>query len=595
MPGRSVFWRLVEECLRWRGRLAVLVASLVAMAAARLYLTWLVKRWSDALLGPGEADLGGVLALASFVTAFIVVCVFVSQYLMSGINFRLVEALRGRAQARLMSLGAAALRRRHSGDLLSRVFNDAAALQGFARDVLKRLLGEGIVLAGSIAMMFYLDWRLAFAAAVMVPMVALILAPLGRSIRRAGARAQGALGDLTVLLEEQLRGFTTIKGYQTEDAERRRFADRNADYRSRALSGELWSSLLLAGVWMITGVGLLAILWFGGREVALGVLTPGGLLAFCLYAVQTIEPLRHLGEVHTILQRGLAAADRLYEIIDDVEVEEPALPERENPPSVLRAGGAEIAFERVSFAYGDRSVLDGFDLRVGAGETVALVAASGAGKSTVAGLLVRHLAPESGRISLDGVDLRTLPLADLRRIVCVVEQEPFLFSDTLRANVRYGTPSASLDDVDEALRLAGLDGFVRSLPQGLDESIVQAGRNLSGGQKQRIALARAIVRDPVVLVLDEATSALDSDVEGRIFAGLEGWLERRTTIVMAHRLSTVSRFDRVVVLHDGRVAGDGPIEFLIRSCPAFNVLFAEQLAVAGPGDRIEGRRRRLFG
>jgi ATP-binding cassette subfamily B protein len=201
----------------------------------------------------------------------------------------------------------------------------------------------------------------------------------------------------------------------------------------------------------------------------------------------------------------------------------------------------------------------------------------------VASLLVRHFDPAGGRITLGAVDLRELSLVELRRAVCVVEQEAFLFSASVLDNVRYGSASASVGEVEAAVRLAGLEPFIRSLPRGLEDAITEAGRNLSGGQKQRIALARAIVRDPGVLVLDEATSALDSDVEGRIFAGLEDWLSRRTVIVMAHRLSTVARFQRVVLLENGKVAGDGTIDSLLQKCPGFKSLFAEQLAVGGPG------------
>jgi ATP-binding cassette, subfamily B, bacterial len=225
-------------------------------------------------------------------------------------------------------------------------------------------------------------------------------------------------------------------------------------------------------------------------------------------------------------------------------------------------------------------VLRGLDLEIAAGEAVAIVAASGGGKSTLAALLLRHLEAGRGRIAIDGVDVRERALADLRRAVCVVEQEPFLFTASVRENVCYGSWSAAREEVEEAIRMAGLETFVRSLPRGLDEAIREAGRNLSGGQKQRIALARAIVRDPPILVLDEATSAIDSEVEGRIFAGLESWLARRTVLAMAHRLSTVRRFDRVVVIQDGRVVGDGPVDSLLRTCPGFADLFADQVPAA---------------
>ena len=226
-------------------------------------------------------------------------------------------------------------------------------------------------------------------------------------------------------------------------------------------------------------------------------------------------------------------------------------------------------------------MLDDLTLRVAPHETAALVAASGGGKSTLAGLLVRFTDPQRGAILLDGVDIRALRLADLRHAVCVVEQDPFIFSGPLIENIRYGSPHASRTTIDAAVARAGLEALVSTLPGGLHASLQEAGGDLSGGQKQRIALARAIVRDPAVLVLDEATSALDSDTEGQIFAGLDQWLRRRTVLVMAHRLATISRFERVIVLQGGRVVGDGSVAELLRSCAAFGELFAEQLTPLG--------------
>jgi subfamily B ATP-binding cassette protein MsbA len=576
MEARAVFRRLVNEILSLRRQVTVLVASLVLLAGARLLLTWLVKVLSDDLLAHGaEARLGALISAASLTMAVIVVLVFVSQYEMHSLNHRLVERLRNRAMRRLLLWDMPSFRARHGGELLSRLLNDAAALTGFARDVVRRLLGEGLVLAGSIAMMLYLDWRLALVAYVMVPLIALVLAPFGSLIRRAGALSQQKLSELTVVTEEQLRGISTVKGFQGEAFEAERFVRQNAAYRRQTMRAEAWSSLVLAAVWLVTGAGLIAILGYGAWGVLDGRLTPGGLFAFCLYAAQTVEPLRHLSDVQTILQRGLAAATRVYEIIDHPQVE------AANGAAVARAWRGEIAFDEVRFGYGpDKAVLNGFSLNVRPGEALSLVATSGGGKSTLAALLTRFFAPQAGSIRLDGIDIAEIPLAELRRAVCVVEQEPFVFTGSLLDNVRYGSWSASEEEVRQAVRLAGLEAFVRSLPNGLAQSLTQAGKNLSGGQRQRIALARAILRDPAVLVLDEATGAIDGDTERQIFAGLEDWLARRTVLVMAHRLSTVARFDRIAVMTDGRVADTGGLDELAGRCASFRELFGDQLAMA---------------
>jgi subfamily B ATP-binding cassette protein MsbA len=417
---------------------------------------------------------------------------------------------------------------------------------------------------------------LALIGCVLVPLVGVLLSRIGEVIRSRGAAAQRKVGELNATLSEQLRGLTTIKGFQTETRERARFARENAGYRREVMRSEWWTAMLMTLVWLVTGIGLLTILWYGTGQVFRGTATPGQLFAFVLYAVQTVEPLRRLSEVQAMLQRALAAAARVYDVI--------ATPQPE-PEGVLPLGkevhGA-LRCEQLGFRYrADEPVLDDLTLRIAPRETVAIVAASGGGKSTFAGLLVRFVDPQYGCILLDGIDIRMLRLADLRRAICVVEQDPFIFSGPLIENVRYGSPHASRATVEAAVLRAGLVPLVSTLPGGLQASLQEAGGNLSGGQKQRIALARAIVRDPAVLVLDEATSALDSDTEGQIFSGLEQWLRQRTVLVMAHRLATISRFERIVVLQGGRVVGDGSIAGLVQGCAAFAELFAEQLTPLG--------------
>ena len=378
------------------------------------------------------------------------------------------------------------------------------------------------------------------------------------------------------VLAEQLQGAATIKGLQAEEREAQRFARENARLRTQALRGERWSAVLVSAIWLLTGFALVAIVWVGSAQVFAGGISAGALLAFCLYAVQTVEPLRRLGEVHAMLQRALSAAARVFEVIDHPRVERTA-----GLPLPLPARG-DIRFEAVQFSYRrDEPVLRGLDLHVAAGEAVAVVSASGGGKSTLASLLLRFAAPQGGRILLDGADVDGLALRDLRRAVCVVPQEPFVFAASLAENVRYGAPAAGLAAIRSAIERAGLEPLARALPGGADAELREAGRDLSGGQRQRIALARAILRDPAVVVLDEATSALDGDAEEQLFAALADWLARRTVVLMSHRLATVSRLPRVVVLSRGRVIGDGAPGELLRSCAEFGLLFAAQAAPLG--------------
>ncbi len=617
--GAHVLRRLIGECFRFPGRLAVICASLLALGGARLYVTWLVKLGEAPLQAGDMQTIVGLMTIGAAAAGVMISAMFLSRYALASVNQALVQQLRDAAQRRVLHMQIVALREFQSGELVSRVFNDAGALSSFVQDILKRLIGETMVLIGAIAMMFYLQWWLALFTCAIVPPAALLLSRLGRAIRRRGVLAQQEIGGLTATLNEQLRGLTTIKGFQTEGFEHQRFVRQDARYRRQMMRGERWGAILVTTVSFVAAGGLFGILWYGTRQVMAGRTTPGELLVFSLYAVQTIVPLRRLSDVHGLLQRAIAAAQRVYEVIDlePVESDEPwsasskgTAPLRPFPVALVgKEGGAgvperahgqegralwgrdgdaspvaagDVRFERLSFRYrADTPVLDQLDLRISPRETVALVAASGGGKSTLANLLVRFVDPNDGRILLDGSDLRALPVEVARRRICVVEQEPFVFSGPLIDNLRYGCWQAPPAAIEAAVVLAGLERLVQSLPGGLRARLDEVGRDLSGGQKQRIALARAIVREPTVLVLDEATSALDSDTERQVFTQLAEWLGRRTVLIMAHRLSTISRFDRVVVLEGGRVVGDGGVPELLRGCPSFGRLFAEQVAPLG--------------
>ncbi len=571
-PG--IFWRLLRDCMRLRGHLLMVLLSLAVLGGAQLYLTWIAKLWAEGPLLSGDRAAMTRLLLRAAITALAMVAgIFFSRYSLRAVDQNLVQLLRDRAHERLLETDLSVARGFQTGDLMSRMFNDAGALSEFVREILRRGVGETLVILGAVAMLFRLDWRLALVIGAAVPAVAMPLARLGRMVRKWGAAAQQAAGALGATLNEQLHGLTTIKGFQAERTEQERFAEQDSTWRRQVLRGEFWSAALISSVWLIAAAGLLAAVWYGSTMVASGRVTTGVLLAFCLYAVQMVEPLRRLSEVHNMSQRAIACATRVYEIID-------LPPPRHDGGVALRLPvRGDLRFDQVCLSFGGKQVLKDFGLVIGSGETIALVGASGAGKSTVANLLLRFLEPQRGRILLDGYELCQLRVADLRRAVCVAEQDPFIFSGSILDNIRYGAPNAPRNSIEEAIALAGLETFVASVPGGLHAHLTESGRNLSGGQRQRIALARTIARDPAVLVLDEATSALDSDTERIIFAGLHEWMERRTVIVMAHRLATVSRFGRIAMLQDGAIIADGPMPQLVAGSAAFRELFADQLSV----------------
>lgn len=569
------FGRLVRDVARHPALLAGTALALVLLSAAQLGLTWIVKLWLEGPMRSGDAGrTRQLLLLAAGATGAMVVLVVLSRYLAASVNQRLLQGLRDRAAARLLSVRLADARRLPSGDVLSRVLADAGALATFVETFLKRVAGDGLLALGAVGMMLAISWRLALATALLVAGVGLVLARIGAVIRRAGTAAQTEAGRLASLLAEQLRGLSAVKLFGAEAREAARFAARDERYRERVMRVERLSALLLGTVFLFTGLGFLAAVGWatvpGRAEVGVE-----GLLAFCLYAAQTVEPLRRLADVQGQLQRVLASAERVYALVDLDG------PEEGGSRRLPRPARGEVRLEAVRFRHRrDVPLLEGVDLAVEPGETVGIVAASGGGKSTLASLLPRLLDPQSGRVLLDGVDLRDLALADLRREVSVVEQEPVLFGESLAENVRFGTWDATDAEVAEALSLCGLADLAASLPRGPSTPLLEAGRDLSGGERQRIALARAVLRDPAVLVLDEATSALDGEAEAALLDRLAPWLSRRTVIVMAHRFSTVARLPRVVVLEEGTVVAGGPVRDLLAGSPAFARLFGSQVAAA---------------
>lgn len=581
-PSSSVFLRLVRECLRFRGHIILIALTLGALGGAQLYLTWIAKLWTDGPLKTGDrAAMAHLVRQASFAATVLVGALFSSRYVLQSLDQHLVQDLRDRAQRRLLEVELSSVRRFQIGELMSRMFNDALSMSQFVREILRRWIGESVVLVGALVMLFRLDWQLAMMIAVAGPIVGGVLSYFGGFIRRRSAAAQREIGELSATLTEQLAGLSTIKGFQTESAERERFVSIDTSYRHHVMRSQLWLASMTTGVWAITAAALLIATWYGTSKIASGRSTPGALLAFCLYAVQTVEPLRRLSEVHGLLQRALASAVRVFDVIDI------SAPETEGSLALPEPMRGELEFSDVSFSYvAGHPILREFQLSIGSRETVAIVGASGGGKSTLASLLVRFADPLEGRILLDGTDTRSLRLSQLRRAICVIEQKPFIFSGSVLENIRYGSPGASLEAVRVAVTLASLDQFVATLPAGLDTYLTESGRNLSGGQQQRIALARAIVRNPAVLVLDESTSAIDTETENAIFSRMESWLADRTAILMTHRLATVIRFPRVVVLADGRVVGDGPAAQLLESCPAFARLFSEQVSLLDTPPKI---------
>jgi ATP-binding cassette, subfamily B, bacterial len=462
------------------------------------------------------------------------------------------------------------------GELLSRASSDS---QHVARmmDAIGHTIGYVLTVVAVAIVMFFLDPTLALIVLIPVPLVSLGAWFYSRRYDAGTRELQESWAQASTLVEETVSGIRVVKGLGAGDALEGRFRRRSDEIMDRALHLARLDAIFIPVLETLPLLGIATVLWFGGRRVISGELSVGSFVAFNAYVVMLVWPLRVLGQRVTTLQKALGASGRITEVLEA----EPRLFEPRHAEELERPVRGDVRLEDVRFGHeGDRAVLDGLDLHVAPGESVALVGATGSGKSTVAGLLARLYDPEDGRVLLDGHDLRALRLADVRRAVALVFEETFLFSESVRDNIRVGRPDANDEDVQRAAELAGAADFVANLPDGFDTVLGERGFSLSGGQRQRVAIARAILADPAVLVLDDATSAVDATKEHEIRAALGEVMRRRTTLVIAHRPATIALADRVAVLEGGRIVEEGGHDELIATSVRYRALLALEVEAA---------------
>jgi ATP-binding cassette subfamily B protein len=476
--------------------------------------------------------------------------------------------------AHALRLDAAYHDRVGPGELLSRASSDS---QHIARmmDAIGHTIGYVLTVIAVAIVMVLLDARLALIILIPLPFVSAGAWLYSRRYERGTRALQESWAEASTLVEETVSGIRVVKGLGAGEALSARFSSRSSEVRDRALQLARLDAVFIPVLEMLPLLGIAAVLWFGGRQVENGGLSLGSFVAFNAYVVMLVWPLRVLGQRVTTVQKALAASGRITEVLEA----EPRLVEPKHPEELDAKG--DIRLDAVRFGHeGDRFVLDGLDLHVAPGQSLALVGATGSGKSTVAGLLARLYDPEDGRVLLDGHDLRNLRLADVRRAVALVFEETFLFSESVRENIRVGRPEASDDEVRRAAELAGAGAFIDDLPGGYETILGERGFSLSGGQRQRIAIARAILADPAVLVLDDATSAVDATKEHEIRAALAQVMLGRTTLVIAHRPATIALADRVAVLEGGRIVEEGTHAELIARSARYRALLALEEAAA---------------
>ncbi len=560
-------------------RLAWAMIGLAVAAGAVLAIGEGLKRVIDQGFSAGNtAELDKILFIMVGLALAQGIGVYVRYSNISWVNNRVVNDIRQRIYAHLLTLSPAFFEQQRVGDVLSRLSNDTQVLEGVVTNAFSFALRNAVMLLGGLVMLAITSPKLLVYVLVGVPVVILPVVLLGRKVRKLAKLSQDRLADAMARGDETIHAVRTVQAYAREGYESRRFSERINALFSNAAERERTSATLAAVVIVLAFCCVSVILWIGGHEVLAGRMTAGQLSAFIFYAVMVATAVGAISEVFGQLKRATGASERIRELLaTPTEIAAPS-----KPTALPTGAGArgEIAFKNVTFSYPTRpqsEALIDFSLAVKPGEVVALVGPSGAGKSTVFQLLLRFYDPKAGSISVDGVDLRTANLTDLRERFALVSQDPVIFSGSVAENVRYGRLDASDADVRAACDAAHVTEFALALPNGLDTELGERGVRLSGGQRQRVAIARAILADRPVLLLDEATSALDSESEVLVTDAIERLARKHTTLIIAHRLSTVQSADRIVVIDNGRVLAEGTHAELMQSSPLYSRLAALQL------------------
>ena len=556
----NLYLRLLNYVRPYLPRLLLAVLCTCLAAGCNLYLPWIIKDVVDKVLVQKDVRMLYLIA-ASIVVVFIIRGLFFygQSYLMSWVGQRVVIDIRGAIFRKLQRLSMSFYDKNKTGTIMSYVTNDVAALQVAMVDKAVELVTEGLVLIGSIAAMLWLDWKLTLFTFCTFPIVLWFMDFFGKKIRRNGGRIQECTADLTSVLQEVVSSARVVKSFVREDYEIKRFDAQNMTNFYANMKNIKLNALLTPTVELVAAIGVTVVMWYGGMSVINGTITAGSLVAFLVYAVNIANPIKRLTKVVASIQQALAAGERVFGILD-LEENIKELPSAKLLPPVQ----GYVEFKHVDFAYNeDEQVIEDLSFKVNRGQIVAIVGPSGAGKSTIASLLPRFYDVTNGSIVIDGEDIRNVTLNSLREQVGIVPQETLLFNGSVYDNILYGRLDATKEEVEAAAKAANAHDFIMGLPEGYDTMLGDRGVNISGGQRQRISIARAILKNPQILILDEATSALDTESERIVQEALDRLMVGRTSFVIAHRLSTIKNADRILVMEKGRLVEDGSHEELM--------------------------------
>lgn len=570
----ELYLRLLKYLRPYWVRLAVAGVCATCVGALTATVAWLVEPALDGIFIRKDERLLVILPVSIFfVYLFKGLFQYGSAYLIRYVGNRVITDIRETLYRHIMFLPVGFHERNTTGSLMSRIINDVAMLQNAVSTVVKDLLQQSLTLFFLTGVIFYQNWELALIAVLVLPIAYYPMIRLGRRLRKISHAGQEKIGELTSVLQETFAGVRTVKAFGREDYETRRFAEKNQRYFKNVMKAAQVSEMTSPIMETIGGLGVAAVVAYGGFQVITGATNTGVFFSFMTAVILMYTPVRALSGANNALQQALAATDRVFRILDEVNEEEQDSGRKSLPPVK-----GDLAFQDVSFQYSssDRPALLGVSLSVHPGENIALVGSSGSGKTTLVNLIPRFYDACSGKILIDGVDTHEVTLSSLRSQIGIVSQDVVLFDDTIKRNIAYGMESVSQERIVAAAEAAFAHLFILRLPEKYDTRIGDSGCKLSGGERQRLAIARAILKDPPILILDEATSSLDLESEQMVQNALSNLMKGRTTFVIAHRLSTIQNASRILVIDKGRIAEEGTHEELLQKTGIYRRLYQMQ-------------------
>ncbi len=570
----SIQRRLLGYFRPYRILLILAVVCIVFNTLVTLAIPWIVgKNLIDTVILEENIKLLNLIALAIVIlAAFKGLFSYGQNYLMSLVGFKVITDMRNQVYEHLQYLSLKFYRKKRTGEIVSRVIHDVDQLQNAIINTAVVFIANCFILIGVLILIFYIHWRLSLFALAIVPLLAFTANKFGGWIRGFSRSIQAKIANISSILQETIGGIEVIKSFAREKREVKRFKDETIKTLQLSIKRTRLIAALAPVMEMLTLIGLTGILWYGGREVIRGVLTPGQLIAFLGYIAIALVPLTQVSQAFGIYQQGLASAERIFEVLD-------ARPEIKEIPGAVEMPQVKgyVELKDVYFGYDEKKlVLEGINLEVKPGQRIALVGPSGAGKTSLVSLIPRFYDLLSGTITIDGYDIKKVKLASLRKQIGIVSQEAILFNGNIRDNIAYGRVEASNEEIIEAAKKANAHNFIMALPAGYETQVGERGLKLSGGERQRIAIARAILKDPPILIFDEATSAVDAQAELLIQQALEWLMQDRSTITIAHRLSTVQHADRIVVLDERKIEEVGSHQELLSRGGVYARLYEHQ-------------------